>query len=76
MHERIDPASVWKIDLKADYAWLGAHPGDTISVQILYAPCGVKELNELRKEMSLAIDCESTILPLLSNISTFVYQRK
>jgi hypothetical protein len=75
-HERINPESVWKIDLKADYAWLGARPGDSVSVQILYAPCGVKDFSMLKVEESQAIDCESSILPLLSNISTFTYQRK
>lgn len=75
-HERINPESVWKIDLKADYAWLRARPGDSVSVQILYAPCGVKVFGMMRAEESQAIDCESSILPLLSNISTFTYQRK
>lgn len=75
-HERIDLARIWKIDLKADYAWLGAHPGDSISVQLLYAPCGIKELRETDLLEHNAIDCEGGILPLLSNISTFTYQRK
>lgn len=76
MHERIDPVSLWKIDIKADYAWLGARHGDAVSVQILYAPCGVKEFGKMKVQESLAIDCESGLLPLLSNISTFTYQRK
>lgn len=73
--ERVDTARAWKIHMDVDYAWLGAKAGDTVSVQILYAPCGLKQMSEM-KELSSAIDCESSIQPLLSNVSTFIYKKK
>jgi len=74
--ERVDTARAWTLHMDVDYAWLGAKAGDTVSVQILYAPCGIKQMAETLELQAVAIDCESSIQPLLSNISTFTYKKK